>query len=485
MKNIFKDVSASTLQVILNQALGLFIFLAISRNLEKAVYGEMNWSLAILTFSTTILSFRLEQIVVRKVAVGEDASKMLTLFFAHILLFGVLFYAILLGISFFSPGFFAQHNLLLILAVSQLLSFFSSPFKQLANGKEEFMTLAVMSCLANVIRAVWILWIILFSTLTIRQVILVYTVSSFAELAVCFYLLNYKLRIAVSSKWKVTEYYNLIKESLPQIGVVFLNAAIARFDWILLGLLSTSVITAEYSFAYKVYELSPVPMLILAPILLSRFSRYFSKNSETKLLEKQEELSLLVRVEMIFATLVPLVLNIVWTPLIDWLTNGKYGSVNAFTFLILSLCIPFLYFINLLWTIHFAQNRLSLIFKVSLVTCLIIVIGDSIMIPIIAAQGAALVYLIAMVTECILFFRVSILYRIKGIWKPLVYGLIISLISGTVSHFLLFPLAFKLITGLLVYSTLLVLTNIIKKSDLMLLKRLFSKKQDYTIVQYT
>lgn len=75
MKNIFKDISASTLQVILNQALGLFIFLAISRNLDKGVYGELNWSMAILTFSTAILSFRLEQIVVRKVAAGDDAQK--------------------------------------------------------------------------------------------------------------------------------------------------------------------------------------------------------------------------------------------------------------------------------------------------------------------------------------------------------------------------------------------------------------------------
>jgi len=476
-RNIFKDISASTLQVLLNQALGLFIFLATSRYLEKAVYGEMNWSLAILTFSTTILSLRLEQIVVHKVAVGEDDSKILTLFTGHIVLSGILYYLVLLSGSFFFPSFFTHHNLLLILAISQLLSFFSSPFKQLANGKEKFGMLAIMSSSSNAIRSVWILWVILFSTLTINQVLLIYIISSFAELLICIYMLNYKMHISLSSQWKISEYRELIKESLPLIGSAFLNAAVTRFDWIMLGLFSTSAITAEYSFAYKVYELSPVPVLILAPVLLSRFSRYFSMQPEITLLNKKEELSLLVRFEMVFATLLPLILNIVWTPLIDWLTNGKYGSVNEFTFFTLSLCIPFFYFINLLWTINFAQNRLTLIFKVSSIICLIIIVGDSIMIPLLAAKGAAIVYLIAIITEFILFFRVSILSQIKDLWKPLIYCLIISLISGFFAHYLLFSIIFKLIIGLLVYGSLLAITGIIKKSDILLIRQLLTNTQ--------
>jgi O-antigen/teichoic acid export membrane protein len=484
MKNIFKDVSSSTLQVILNQILGLFIFLAISRNLEKGEYGELNWSLAILTFSTTILSFRLEQIVVRRVAAGENSSRILTLFSGHIILSGILFYLVLLLANLFSPAFFNSHNLLMILAVSQLLSFFSSPFKQLANGKEEFAILAVMSSLSNVIRAVWILWVILFSALTIQQVLVIYIASSFVELVVCIYLLSYKMDISLNIHWKIAEYQQLIKESMPQIGVVFLNAAIARFDWILLGLFSTSVITAEYSFAYKVYELSPIPMLILAPVLLSRFSKYFSSNSEVKLLERKEELSLLVRFQMIFATLLPLVLNILWVPLIDWLTNGKYGSTNELIFFILSLCVPFLYFINLLWTINFAQNRLGLIFKISSVTCLIIVVGDSFMIPLMQAKGAAIVYLLAIVTECILFFRISILLQIKDIWKPLVYCLLISLFSGALCYFLPFSVPFKLLTGLSVYGFLLILTNMVKRSDLLLIRHFLRNTSEFPTVQY-
>src|SRR5882724_236590 len=123
-KKIVKDISASTIQVILNQGLGLLIFILTSRYLTKPVYGEFNWSLAILTFITTILSLRLEQIVVRKVAAGDDPSKMLTLFAGHTLFSGLFFYIVLFTGSVLFPSFFQQHHLLLLLAISQLLSFF-------------------------------------------------------------------------------------------------------------------------------------------------------------------------------------------------------------------------------------------------------------------------------------------------------------------------------------------------------------------------
>ena len=283
-KKIIKDISASTAQVILNQVLGLVIFFITSRYLAKTVYGEMNWSLALLTFVTSVLSLRLEQIVVRRVAAGQNPSKLLTLFSGHLIFTGLLFYAVLLAGSVLFPSFFRRHDLLLILAISQLLTFFSSPFKQLANGKENFRFLAIMSSIANIVRSVWLLLVVLFSTLTIQWVLVIYIFSSFAELAICFYLANYRMKTTFSTQHGIKDYFILIRESLPQAGVVILSASIARIDWILLGLFTTAEKTAEYSFAYKVFELSPFPMLIIAPVLLSRFSRFFRNNTEQDLL---------------------------------------------------------------------------------------------------------------------------------------------------------------------------------------------------------
>ena len=96
MKNkLFRDISFNTIQVLVNQFLGIAVFLLISRYLDKPAFGELSWSLAILTFVTAILSLRLEEVVVRNVAAGNDPSAMLTLFMGHNLVTGVGFFLLL------------------------------------------------------------------------------------------------------------------------------------------------------------------------------------------------------------------------------------------------------------------------------------------------------------------------------------------------------------------------------------------------------
>ena len=473
MKRFFlKDVSASATQVIFNQAMGLLVFIITSRYLTKTEYGEFNWSLALITFATTVLSLRLEQIVVRKVAAGEDASRMLTLFTGHIVFSGLLFYSLLLLASLLFPSFFKEHDILLILAVSQILLFFSLPFKQIANGKEAFRPLALMSSVSNFVKAVCLLAVIFFSTLTIHQVLYIYIIASLLELITAFYITEYKLKISLGSRWLIKDYFALLHESLPQIGAVFLNACMARFDWILLGIFSTTIITAEYSFAYRVFELCPIPMLILGPVLLSRFSKYFSSNSEADLPGKKKEIGFYVRYVMLTATFIPLILNIAWTPLVDALTRDKYGEVNKVNFFILSLCIPFQYLTNLLWTIEFSQNRLKRILRVTAMVCLVIVVGDLFMIPLMNAKGAAIVYLLATILESVLYLHSSILIRIKGCWQSVIIYTGITLVSGLTVELIDVSVYLKLALATVVYALLVFITKQVKKEDLIIIKEL-------------
>jgi O-antigen/teichoic acid export membrane protein len=476
-RKFISDISASSVQVILNQLLGLAIFLLTSRYLGKAAYGELNWSLAVLTFITTILSLRLEQVVVSRVAAGQNASKMLTIFTGHILFSGITFYLLLLGASILFPAFFKKHDLLLILAISHLLSFFSSPFKQLANGKERFRSLAVMSSTANFIRSAWLLFVVIFSSLTIGQVITIYIISSFIELLVCFYISQRRLHVPFSIEYRLRDYFTLIKESLPLAGAVMLNASIARIDWIILGLFSSPEKTAEYSFAYKVFELSPFPLLILAPILLSRFSKFFSRYQAPDLLLKHRELRLLIRAEMIMATFIPLVLNMIWTPLIDSITENKYGAVNEFVFLILSCCIPFLYINNLLWSVHFAQNRLATIFRVTIVTFLIILGGDLLFIPLYNTRGAALVYLVATVIEYFNYMRTSFMSKLSDAWLSPFMCLTSAIASGLIAENLSSSLFIRLSIAIPLFIIFLAATKQLQKNDLRYIFRFFSKHE--------
>jgi O-antigen/teichoic acid export membrane protein len=279
------------------------------------------------------------------------------------------------------------------------------------------------------------------------------------------------LQIRLHRGVRVRDYALLLKESLPQMGAAILMAGITRLDWIFLGLFSTAVITAEYSFAYRAYELSPFPLLIIAPVLLSRFSKYFALNPQRSLLEKKKELSLLIRAEMIVATFIPLVLNIIWSPVIDALTGNKYGQVNKWTFFILSLCIPFQYISNLIWSAHFAQHRLKLILKITMISFLIVLVGDSVFIPVYGALGAAIVYLTAMIVEYVNFMRHSEISRIKESWQSLLLCMMTAAGSGFAGIYFFSAPGWQAGSAIALYFLLLLATRQLRINDLQVVLR--------------
>ena len=205
------------------------------------------------------------------------------------LLSGIGFYLILLVLQIIFPSFFTIHSFLLVIGISQLLSFIASPFKQVANGKERFDYLAIMSSTGNFVRVILLTGTLLFSLVTIERVLIIFILSSLVELLVCFFLARFRMNIVIPFNIRFRDYKKLLKESLPQIKAAFLMAGITRIDWILLGVFSGSAIVAEYSFAYRAYELSPFPLLIIAPVLLSRFSKFFVGNNDESVFFSKEQ----------------------------------------------------------------------------------------------------------------------------------------------------------------------------------------------------
>jgi O-antigen/teichoic acid export membrane protein len=397
---LIRSLSANTLQVLGNQFLGVFIFVIISRCLDKPSFGELSWSLAVLTLITTLLSLRLEQIVVRNVAAGDDPSGMLTLFAVHNFFAGLIFFGILSLVCYFFPANSRQLYLLWVLSISQILTFWALPFRQLLTGQGAFGWLALLASISNLVRAIglycWMTW----STLSLWGVLVLFTVSALLELMLGAWIVYGRLRMPFGISKPAAAYIGLLKASLPQVGLAFLNVGIARIDWILMGLLSTPAHTAEYSFAYRAFEFAPLPLLVLAPFLLNRFARR-EESSDSPFLE------LLVHLELILSTLPTLWLVLAWAPVVDLFTGNKYGSVNVPTFLILSCCIPFQYLINLYWSREFARNRLPLILSITAVTGAVVLIGDAVLIPLYAGRGAALAFLAAMVVQYLLYTRAS------------------------------------------------------------------------------
>jgi O-antigen/teichoic acid export membrane protein len=422
----------NTLQVLGNQILGVFVFLLLSRYLDKSSYGELNWSLAVITVITTILSLRLEQIVVRNVAAGKNASAMLTLFLFHTIGAAIVFLGALAACRLLWPVFFGQHPLIWLLSFSQLLLFISLPFRQLVTGKSAWGRLAVLSSISNVIRCVGLLGFVLFSRFTLSTVILLFTVSALAEWVSGAFIVFYQLRIGLDRRVSFADYSELIRGSLPQVGLVFLNAGMARIDWILMGLFSTPGHTAEYSFAYRAYEFSPLPLLVLAPFLLNSFSRRCAGGVITVPVWMERY----IRAVVIFGTLLPLLGVLVWIPLVDGLTLGKYGQAGLLPFLLLSCSIPFQYLINVYWTAEFAANRLGRIFFITGIAAVVVLAGDFLLIPYFGGTGAAMTWLAAMVVQFFLFSRKPLLEGAFGWNNKLFLGIAIALISGGIAVWL-------------------------------------------------
>ncbi len=470
-RKFLHDISANSLQVIISQASGLAIFYILSVYFSKNDFGEINWSLAVLLAAFSILSLGIDQVMVQKIAAGEDPRKILSIYSFHVIATGFIFYLLLLLVAFLFPAFQDNHRLLLFLGLGKMMIFFALPFKQLANGLEKFRALLIMSVCSNTIKAAALLYFSFFTTLSLITVIIIFVIGDFIELLISSFISKNILKVSFNNRWNKKDYFSLVKESLPQAGVVIFTSAIARFDWILLGILGSTIALADYSFAFKAFELSTLPLLAIAPLLVPRFTKLFRDETVQNNAGKINELFTLLRFEIIIASLVALLLNILWVPIIDFITEGKYGTINRSTILILSLCMPFIYANNFFWSINFSQRRLRMIFYIFFITFLVNILCNIFMIPLFGGVGAAFAYLIAVLIQFILF-------RIKtddiGNKENIVFILcpIIAFVSGYLSFYIFDHTWLILFSALFFFFLLLIFSRLLRKSDWLILRRI-------------
>jgi O-antigen/teichoic acid export membrane protein len=412
-RKLVNNLSANTLQLIINQLAGLIIFYILSTGLDKNNFGQINLALALMLAIFNILSFGIDQIAVRKLASGENPQMVLSLYLSHVLITGLVFYGLLFAGRFLFP-FINAYNIILLIGAGKLMIYFSTPFKQSAIGMERFKLLAYLSVISNIARACGLFVLAFLHSITLQNVVIVFISGDLLELAIGTLLFKRATRLHLTIKWNKSNYTDLLKESLPQFGVVVITSALARFDWIFIGIVLSAIKLAEYSFAYKVFELSTLPLLAIAPLLIPWFTRIFKEGKPNI-----PNLKLLARMEMIIAAFTIVLINSCWSPVMDKLTAGKYGAVNERTIFILSLCIPLLYLTNFLWTISFAKGQLKMIFTAFAITLTVNVIGDIILIPIYKNEGAAIGYLAGYVAQTVYFLIKNDMKELNNVLYPL------------------------------------------------------------------
>jgi O-antigen/teichoic acid export membrane protein len=455
--NFLRNLKANTLQLLLNQGFGIAAFYILATQLNKNAFGELNWALAIMLTVFGILTLGLDQVVVKKIAAGEDPKKLVSVYTGHVLVSGLCFYIVLVLASLIFHGSFTP-SVIILLGAGKLFYFFSSPFKQLAAGREQFKQLMYMSVVSNILKATLLFILALTNNISLFSAVIVYVISDLAELIASIYFARKRLDLNFEFKDVSRNYLSLLMEAWPQVGNVVFFAAMARIDWILVGIILSAVKLAEYSFAYRFFEITLMPLYIIGPLLLPYFSR---KLPDAR---SEEKPFTLLKMEIVLATFIGLMLAVLWSPVVDGLTAGKYGAVNQSTIFFLVASMPLLYVNNFFWSILFSQNRLKTILGIIIITLSINIVADLILIPRYQNAGAAAGYMVAIIVQCLLFLRACRLYAVK-VWETVLLVPVIGAASLTLAITMMFPVWITGIITTFFFSLLIVATRQVKRTE--------------------
>ncbi|WDF53816.1 oligosaccharide flippase family protein [Mucilaginibacter sp. KACC 22063] len=460
----FKSISANTVQFVINQVLGLLIFYVLSTNLTKNDFGRLNWALAVILTAFSILSCGIDQLAVKRIAEDDDTPNIMNLYIWHVLITGALFYLTIIGSYFLFSGSKIIIALLLGLGLGKMLNYFSTPLKQLANAKERFALLAKMSAVANVVKGLGLFIALLLHAITLKFIVAIFVIGDVCELLATVILYIKYLKVNIKVRWNRQQYVNLLKQALPQIGVILFSSALARFDWIFIGLYLPAPKLAEYSFAYKAFEISTMPLLVIAPLLVPKFVNILKTHTQVpaKIFEW-------LQAELIIAFGAAIVLNLCWSPLVDAITSHKYGAVNKQVVFLLSMCGPVLYVNNFLWSINFAHGRMKFILKVFAITFFINLVGDVWLIQVWGNVGAAAAFLIATIVQGIMYCT-SIKEVASKISLSFIVSLVCALISMMAASYIFNNVVASTAFGMAIYLILLFITRTLNKEKLSMLK---------------
>lgn len=458
-KKFIRDISASTIQIGVTQVANLLIFYLISKYISKEEFGFYNWAVALSSTIITVLSFGMDLVYVKRVASEYKPLETINLHFFHTLFSGIILIICALIISSFLPHLFQSNLLFLLILINQVCFSIANSIKLCINGHERYNYLAYIAVSANVLKISLILLLFFTHNFSLQFIIYSFIFSYLTEFLMSYYLANKIVQERIKPKVILSGYKELITESLPQLGTVLFDSALARIDWILMGILATAVKTAEYSFTFKIFEISKLPYLILAPILLTRFSKLFKKDGDFKP-EDGNKLDDFFKLEMFIAILIPVMAITIWSDFFDWITDNKYGRVNELTYQLLAVCIPLHYATNFLWTMAFTQGQLKKIFLITAISSSLNICLNFVLIPVFGAEGAALSFLVSTIIQIILYQKMTLQDKYRFKQSVLLTSITIGIIAILSTRWLEIHTVFKLIFSVLIYILLSIFTGL-------------------------
>lgn len=466
---LIKSLFSSGLQAVSVQVLGVMFLGIVAFYLSDEEFGIISWANALSMFITTIIGFGLEQVVVRRIAASATSNWAAAAFLFHVFIGSVLGIVLITSFSYACTNCGTAVGVLPMFFVAQSVILLIVPLKQFLNAKHIFTPYGLIAILSNTLKILIAFILVKTASLSISVVAMIFVFASLLEFVM---LLIYVLvKTDFSFRFKIPAYKKLLKEATPQYLSAIFDTTLSRFDWILLGIIGVSyAATGAYSFAYRAYELARLPIVIVAPVILNIFANLLAKDGRLST-GKIKTVNDIFVVEVFIAVLIPLVFSILWAPVLDSIPNfaDKYGSKNETEFVILSVCIPIHFFVNLLWTLAFSARKYKKITTITVITASSNILLNVILIPLYSGVGAATAYLITTCIQVAFYYKLVYDYIIKITITPMLVFIFIAAGVYALSAQLNLHVVFKVSIAVVVYITAGFITGTISKKHFLTL----------------
>ncbi len=422
------------MQTIAPQLLGMALFFAFSKWLPKADFGLMGWCTATAYLLATLAGFGLEQVVFRRLAAGSGKSNWAAkAFWIHNLATTVLALLVLLALAAFSAA--PKLRLLPFFFAAQAILSLATPFRLLLNARLQYGSYALATLTANAAKllAAYLTHTTGNLTLPVAAVILI---SGNAVEYVLAWLVSRKHQ---SGSVKGKAYRLLLREAVPQYLTVIFDVSLARLDWFLLGMLATTASVAEYSFAYRAFEVEKLPTAIVGSLFLPIAARWWTGDKKPSP-DRQKAFSVLLFLIPALMGWASLMVVALWQPLVGGVLKSEFGNASFLPLAILNLAMVLQFSINLLWVQTFAARQFRTIAKITAATALLSLLLNLVLIPNLATAGAALSLVAASFFQFACYARCARRLELHLPWRRLlfVFGVQISGICAFI--FLKIPL---------------------------------------------
>lgn len=471
IQRIVKNTGVFFIAQVITYIIAFIYTINMARYLGAEGFGILTFGLSFVLILGISADLGLSSLIVREVSRNKSLTSkyagnaLIIKFFLSIV--SVLSMVLVINIQDHSP---LISQVVYILALWVVINSFSQLFYAIFQAHEHMEYQSVSSILNSII----ILLGVIYGTIQGFDVLwfaITYLVASLIVLIYCFAIywakfkpLKFELNI---SFWK-----SCILAALP-LSIASIFSIIAfRVDAVLLSLLQDATVVGWYGASYKIIEsLMFIPMVYTAAIFPVVSSFHSLKKSLDILYQKSVKYSIMLGLPIAAIT------TIFAQEIIDLLFGSSYyPAVVALQILIWT--IPFLFLTYLFGTILISIDKQNLILKTTGVAMIFNVMLNIILIPKYSYVAASVVTVLTeLIGSIICIYYLSryitpINFK-KILIKPILATLIMSAILLLKPNL---PLIVLVISGVLIYTILLILFKAFTPDDYDLLKRIYVRR---------